>query len=436
MSRLERTTRTVAPTPAGEALLPLMRQVLAGIDQIKFGAQSLSGTIAGRLTVGMMEVPSESLDVAALMATFHTRYPEVSVTLRSGGSDLLIDAVRDRKLDVAIVGSNLPSTTGRLTFTELFVESLVAVLPAGHALAGGGAVHLDQLASLPFIDFPPGYGLRHETDRGFANVARRVAFEVTRVDEVIHFVRRDLGVALFRNRSRSRGWATIRHSCCAPWQGPTSTARSISSRPPKRCGQRPRRHSSAASSRHRRGRPVRHLRARRLRHRLAARLHHDPVAVRHQYGDADHGRRQHGRGPDRAGATDRLGQWRRRADHDRRDRPAGRDFPTAWLHIFSQDAEVVSEGMTSTHRGASLCRAGFWLRHVVRGARNRPGNGTSAVSSRAHPDRGRWRLDCGCIFRGGMTGLAAMVTVSLAAYAMICVLIMLSPSTWRAEPRT
>ena len=39
-------------------------------------------------------------------------------------------------------------------------------------------------------------------------------------------------------------------------------------------------------------------------------------------------------------------------------------------------------------------------------------------------------------FGAGMTGLAAMVTVSLAAYAVICVLIMLSPSTWRAEPRT
>jgi DNA-binding transcriptional LysR family regulator len=192
----ERTTRTVAPTPAGEALLPLIRQVLAGVDQIKFGAQAISGTIAGRLTIGMMEVPSESLDVAALMATFHTRYPEVTVTLRSGGSDLLIDAVRDRKLDVAIVGSNVPPTTGRLTFTELFVEPLVAVLPARHELAAGGAVRLDQLASLPFIDFPPGYGLRHETDRGFADVPRRVAFEVTRVDEVIHFVRKDLGVAL------------------------------------------------------------------------------------------------------------------------------------------------------------------------------------------------------------------------------------------------
>jgi DNA-binding transcriptional LysR family regulator len=192
----ERTTRSVALTPAGEALLPLMHQVLAGVDQIKFDAQALSGTIAGRLTVGMMEVPSESLDVAALMATFHARYPEVSVTLRSGGSDLLIEAVRDRKLDVAVVGSNVSTPTGRLTFTELFTEPLVAVLPSSHELAGRRSVLLDQLAALPFIDFPPGYGLRHETDRGFAGVTRRVAFEVTRVDEVIQFVSQDLGVAL------------------------------------------------------------------------------------------------------------------------------------------------------------------------------------------------------------------------------------------------
>jgi DNA-binding transcriptional LysR family regulator len=66
-------------------------------------------------------------------------------------------------------------------------------------------VSLTDLASLPFIDFPPGYGLRHETDRGFAGVARRVAFEVTRVDEVIHFVRKNLGIALLpESVARSR----------------------------------------------------------------------------------------------------------------------------------------------------------------------------------------------------------------------------------------
>ncbi|MDV3249026.1 LysR family transcriptional regulator [Mycobacterium avium subsp. hominissuis] len=191
----ERTTRSVALTAAGEALLPLVRQVLAGVDQIKINAQAISGTIGGRLTIGMMEVPSESLDVAALMAMFHSRYPAVTVTLRSGGSDALIEAIRDRKIDVAIVGSNV-TAAGSLTSMELFREPLVAVVLAGSPLAAKATVALPELAELPFIDFPPGYGLRRETDRGFTGVSRRVAFEVTRVDEVIQFVRRELGVAL------------------------------------------------------------------------------------------------------------------------------------------------------------------------------------------------------------------------------------------------
>jgi DNA-binding transcriptional LysR family regulator len=191
-----RTTRSVSLTPAGEALLPLLRQVIAGVHQIAVDAQALRGAVTGRLTVGMMEIPSESLDVAALMATFHTRYPDVTVTLRSGGSDLLVQATRDRKLDVAIVGSDVARSTDRLSFEHLFTESLVAVLPIEHPLAANPSVSLSELAELPFIDFPPGYGLRRETDRGFAAVQRRVAFEVTRVDEVIHFVCEGLGVAL------------------------------------------------------------------------------------------------------------------------------------------------------------------------------------------------------------------------------------------------
>ncbi|ORA82407.1 LysR family transcriptional regulator [Mycobacterium malmoense] len=192
----ERTTRSVSLTPAGEALLPLVRQVVTGVDQILVDAQALAGTVRGRLTVGMMEIPSESLDVATLMATFHSHYPDVSVTLRSGGSDALIEAVRDRKLDVAIVGSNVSGTGDVLTSIRLFSEPLIAVMPAHHPLTKKSSVSITALAALPFIDFPPGYGLRHETDRGFANVTRRVAFEVTRVDEVTHFVRKDLGVAL------------------------------------------------------------------------------------------------------------------------------------------------------------------------------------------------------------------------------------------------
>lgn len=191
-----RTTRSVALTAAGEALLPSLQQVVADVDRIAVDAQALSGTVAGRLSVGMMEIPSLSLDVATLMATFHSRYPDVSVTLRSGGSDVLVETVRDHKLDTAIVGSTTPRADDTLTYTHLFTESLIAVMPIHHSLSAETTVSVTKLAAEPFIDFPAGYGLRHETDRGFAEIQRRVTFEVTRVDEVIHFVRAGLGIAL------------------------------------------------------------------------------------------------------------------------------------------------------------------------------------------------------------------------------------------------
>ncbi|WP_405492555.1 LysR family transcriptional regulator [Nocardia sp. NBC_00511] len=192
----ERTTRSVTPTPAGEALLPQIRQILAGVERLGADARAWQGAVRGRLSVGLMEVPPERLDIAALMAEFHSRYPEVAVTLRSGGSDLLVAAVRDRKLDIAIVGLTAESATARLEFTPLLTEALVAVLPANHTLAAGPTVTTAELAACPFIDFPPGYGLRHETERGFRGLTRQVAFEVTRVEQVAQFVRQRLGVAL------------------------------------------------------------------------------------------------------------------------------------------------------------------------------------------------------------------------------------------------
>jgi DNA-binding transcriptional LysR family regulator len=192
----DRTTRSVTITPAGEALLPVIRRVLAGADQLAAEAQAIRGVIRGRLIVGMMEVPPQVLDIAAIIGEFHARFPGVSVALRSGGSDVLVRAVRDRKVDVALVGLADGPADSRVSCTPLLNEYLIAVLPQGHQLAGARSVTIGDLAAFPFVDFPPGYGLRTETDLGFAGVGRQVAFEVTRVEQIAQFVRGGLGVAL------------------------------------------------------------------------------------------------------------------------------------------------------------------------------------------------------------------------------------------------
>ena len=192
----DRTTRSVTITSAGEALLPIVRRVLGAADQLATEAQAIRGLIQGRLIVGMMEVPPQILDIAAIIGEFHTCYPGVSIALRSGGSDVLVRAVRDRKVDVALVGLAAEPTDNRVSCTPLLDEELIAVLPQHHQLASARSVTIHDLATFPFIDFPPGYGLRTETDLGFAGATRQVAFEVTRVEQITQFVRQDLGVAL------------------------------------------------------------------------------------------------------------------------------------------------------------------------------------------------------------------------------------------------
>lgn len=111
-------------------------------------------------------------------------------------------------------------------------------------------------------------------------------------------------------------------------------------------------------------------------------------------------------------------------------------FPTAWLHLFSHDADVVNEGMTYLRIVAPAYAAlgfGFVVSFAAQGTGRAMGPLMSAIARILIAAGGGWIAVA--YFGAGMTGLATMVTVSLAVYAAICVLIMLSPSTWRAEPR-
>ncbi|MDA9444087.1 multidrug transporter MatE [Bradyrhizobium sp. CCBAU 51745] len=110
--------------------------------------------------------------------------------------------------------------------------------------------------------------------------------------------------------------------------------------------------------------------------------------------------------------------------------------PTAWLHLFSHDAGVADEGMIYLRIVAPAYAAlgfGFVVSFAVQGTGRALGPLVGSVVRILIAAGGGWIAVAS--FGVGMAGLAIMVTVSLVAYAAICVWIMLSPSTWRAEPR-
>ncbi|WP_345525379.1 LysR family transcriptional regulator [Nocardioides endophyticus] len=201
----DRHPRSVSLTPDGEALLPAIREAVGAFEQVRTTAQELSGAVRGRVTLGLMAVPPATVQVAGLVADFHRAHPGVDVTISSGHSMQLREQVRRGELDCAVVGVPSGPESEGLRYRASLVEDLCLVVPQGHQLAGRPQVAADQLVDQRFVDFPTDYALRQELDR-LLTFERRIAFEVTRVEQVVQFVERGLAIGVLP-RSVVASWS-------------------------------------------------------------------------------------------------------------------------------------------------------------------------------------------------------------------------------------
>jgi len=99
------------------------------------------------LRIGTTEGIGANLNL--LLGRFAEERPNVGVHLHAIHTPAKLRAVRDADLDVAFVRA--PADASGLRVGELWSEPLVAVLPAGHALAARASVALRELSSLPLL---------------------------------------------------------------------------------------------------------------------------------------------------------------------------------------------------------------------------------------------------------------------------------------------
>ncbi|MER7280890.1 LysR substrate-binding domain-containing protein [Dactylosporangium sp. NPDC000244] len=190
----ERTTRSVRVTAAGEAVLPYARAALAAVDGARQAVDELAGLTRGRVAVGT--VTSHTVDLATILADFHTRWPDVEITLVEDLNERLIDAVREARLDAAIVAySRMPEGLDVHPVTD---EAINAAVWDGHELAGRETIPLADLRDRPLVCLPRGGGIRAILDAACAEAgfAPRVAFEAGSPQVVEQLAARRLGIAI------------------------------------------------------------------------------------------------------------------------------------------------------------------------------------------------------------------------------------------------
>src|SRR5687768_5388451 len=118
---VDRATRPVQLTPAGQALAMEGRRLLASLDEaLEFTRHIAQGEV-GRIRIG--SVASATFEVLPrLLRAYRARFPDVQLVLREMTTPGQIEAIRTGEIDVGIV--RLPYDTGELATYRILEEGL------------------------------------------------------------------------------------------------------------------------------------------------------------------------------------------------------------------------------------------------------------------------------------------------------------------------
>ncbi|WP_410618494.1 LysR family transcriptional regulator [Amycolatopsis sp. cmx-8-4] len=193
---LDRSGRTVRLTDVGAAALPHARAALAAVQGVREAVDELAGLVRGQVALGAV-TSAGPVGLPDLLAGFHERYPAVEITLAEANSDTMLTALREGRLDLAIVGLASEPPPG-ITTQVLIDEPFLAVTAPSGPLAGRAEVALADLAGPPLMALPKGTGLRTALDRAFAaeGLTPRIAFEAADPNVLVQLAVRGLGVAV------------------------------------------------------------------------------------------------------------------------------------------------------------------------------------------------------------------------------------------------
>jgi DNA-binding transcriptional LysR family regulator len=193
----DRSARYVRLTPAGEAFWEVARRMSRTAEEATVAARRAEAGETGSLALGV-HLPLAAPVLSVLLRHWSRLRPAVHPRLTSGRAGDLVDLVRRRELDVALVDG--PVTDRGLTSALVVEDHMVIVLPADHPLAREEAVSFRSLRGEQFVSVA-----RHSSvslhDRfielcGAAGFSPEVALEVDDPELLPMAVAAGLGVGL------------------------------------------------------------------------------------------------------------------------------------------------------------------------------------------------------------------------------------------------
>lgn len=198
-SLFDRSCRPLALTVAGRRFQEGVATLVADWDRLAAAVRPAgaggSGTLTGTVTVAAIYSVGIHL-LSTLVQRFATRHPQVRVRMQYLRPDMVVQAVRDKRVDLGIL--SFPPTTRALTLVPLRDEPLVAVCHPAHRLVPRRRITMADLAGQRLVAFDRDLPIRRAIDEALrkAGVRVEVSMELDNVESIKQAVQSGCGMAI------------------------------------------------------------------------------------------------------------------------------------------------------------------------------------------------------------------------------------------------
>jgi DNA-binding transcriptional LysR family regulator len=196
-----RNRRSVALTPAGEALLPEARRMLAQAAELPELVRRAAAGESGRLALAFVSSADYSV-LPPFLRSYRAQFPQVQISLQEATSDLQLDDLLHNRVDAGLLIPPLPEKArAELDYLKVLSEPLILAAPAClDALRASGPVWLKDLPPLPLIIFPrPIAPALHDAILGCfrsAGITPEIGQQAIQMQTIVSLVSAGMGLAL------------------------------------------------------------------------------------------------------------------------------------------------------------------------------------------------------------------------------------------------
>lgn len=159
--------RRIDLTDAGQALVPLAREMVRQSIQIEETMKSLEGEVHGHLLVGCSTTPGKYI-LPPVLAQFHNIYPMVRLSCNVGPQDNVFEMLCDGSVHVALV-SEPHMTSGEIETRKFMTDPIVLIVPLNHPWALREEIDVAELHQGSFIFRETGSGTESTVNAALAS---------------------------------------------------------------------------------------------------------------------------------------------------------------------------------------------------------------------------------------------------------------------------